>query len=123
MDSVSPERRKVLDASLGGILQQEPTGRNLQGRRVTRMASRKRGGQRHDTSNGGEEQQVWDGLRGQLNQLAANEAKAKEINKQIFELEASMKALEKVGKSKTIALVHLCYANGMQNPPLKRLIP
>jgi len=65
------------------------------------MASRKRGTQRHDATNGGgEEQHFWDTIRGNVNQLAANEAKAKDINKQIFELEAKIKAQEKAGKSR-----------------------
>jgi len=59
-----------------------------------------RGGARAGTHETGEEAQLWNDTQEKLVKLEKNEARAKELKKEIFDKEASMKAQEDAGISR-----------------------
>lgn len=62
-----------------------------------------RGGARAGTHETGEEAQLWNDMQEKLLKLEKNEARSKELGKEIFDKEASIKAQEDAGISKESA--------------------
>lgn len=60
-----------------------------------------RGGARAGTHETGEEAQLWNDTQEKLVKLEKNEARAKELRKEIFDKEASLKVQEDAGTSKS----------------------
>lgn len=59
-----------------------------------------RGGARAGTHETGEETQLWSDMQEKLLKLGKNEARAKELGKEILDMEVSMKTKEDAGTSK-----------------------
>jgi SAGA-associated factor 29 len=76
-----------------------------------------RGGARAGTHETGEEAQLWNDTQEKLVKLEKNEARAKELKKEIFDKEASMKILEDSGISRLSDLLPGNPTNTNQNHP------
>jgi hypothetical protein len=97
VEGIDEEYDKALDDRLTEERDQ-PDEKSVEGT-DDMSSSRKRGGQRQEAPTG-EELDMWRNSVGDIKQAFANEAKAKMLNQQIFDLEETIAAKKNAGTSK-----------------------